>query len=135
MAEVVMLDDLDAYIARAVEKVNNGVQAARKLGIQAELPPKLDFEVVAIIGWQALEAVTSETGTTKETGGTIETGTTKETTSGKDNGKTIEKNGGYQTETSKGTTSETQSGTDSKTSRGANTHTQNTDQVTDTYEA
>ena len=132
MAEVVLLDDLDAYIARAVEKVNNGVQAARKLGIQAELPQKLDFEVVAIVGWQALEAATVESGTTKETGGTTETGTSKEITNGTDNGSTIEKQGGFQTESSNGVSSDTQNSTDKKVSRGENEHAQNSEETTTT---
>ncbi len=132
MAEVVLLDDLDAYIARAVEQVNNGVQTARKLGIQAELPQKLDFEVVAIVGWQALEAATVESGTTKETGGTTETGTSKEITNGTDNGSTIEKQGGFQTESSNGVSSDTQNSTDKKVSQGENEHSQNSEETTTT---
>lgn len=133
--DVVRISEIRKHIADVIEQVNLGVEDARKQGRQVELPPKIDFQMNVIVEWQALEVTNSENGTTKETGGTTETGRSKETTIGKDSGKTTEKQGGYQTEISKGTSSDTQTGTDSKTSRGANTHTQNTDQVTDTYES
>lgn len=135
--DIVPIEKLDEYIALAIEKVNNGVASARKLGIQAELPRELQFSMVVIApqGWQALEASTTEAGSTKETGGTTETSTTKETSTGKDNGTTTEKQGGFQTETVKGGSSDTTSGTETRKVAAKNSHTQNTDEQTDVYEA
>ncbi len=131
MAEVIQLENLDTYIALAVEKVNNGVALARAGGVQAELPSKLDFELVVIVpdGWQALEERGTETGTNKETGGTTDTGDTDETVTGSDDSTTTETQGGYQEEKSDATTTDDSTTDDDKDSAQEEHHTQNTDET------
>jgi hypothetical protein len=133
--DVVRINEIRKHVADVIEQVHLGVDDARKAGRQAELPAKLDFTMNVIVEWQVLEVQKSDSGTTQETGGTKEKGSSKETTKSSDNGKSTEKQGGYQTEVSKGTSHDTQNGTDTKKTEGKNSHTQNTDQVTDTYES
>lgn len=111
MENVVYLSELDAHIAEAIEKVNNGVKLARAKGIQAELPAKIDFDLIAVVRWQELAMESGESGVTKETqsGGT--------------------------TETSSQTSNDESTGSGSKRSDGANEHAQNTKSQQDNYSA
>lgn len=123
--DVIHLEDLDAHVAETLRKVNDGVAAARASGIQAELPKEVTFDMVVITknGWQALSAATIDTNESEEL--SKDTDTTKVT----------EKQGGGDHEVTKGTSSESATSDGTRTQQGENHHTQNVDEITDTYEA
>lgn len=125
MAEVVQIENLDAYIAEAISKVNNGVASARKNGIMAELPEKLDFDVVVIAsgGWQALDAVVKDENITTKNAGS------KEITVVTEEGETVEEQTGDSTDTDSGSTTETPTGENKRTSETFEQHTNNGDKV------
>jgi hypothetical protein len=106
---IVRVSELDAFIAETIKKVNDGVAKARTAGVLAELPKEIQFDVILIREWEALQI----------TGG--------------EEGETTENQGGYQTETNKSGSSKTSSGTEDRTSQGENHHTQNTDSQQETY--
>lgn len=130
MAEVVQIENLDAYIAEAILKVNNGVAAARKNGVLAELPEKLDFDVVVIAsgGWQALDAVVKDDAVTTQRAGSGEVTVTKE------EGETVSLEEGDSTDTESGATTQRESGTNKRVSDTFEQHTSNGDKVTETEE-
>lgn len=129
--DVVRLEDLDQYIGQTLKKVNDGVALACAAGVQAELPETIDFTAVVIApaGWQALEMIDTD-----EQSGT-DTSTAEEKSVVKESGTTTERQTGHQTEAQSGTTVVAQSGSEQRISKGEEHHTQNTDEVTDTYEA
>lgn len=79
MENIVRLSELDQFVADTIDKVIGGVTKARALGHQAELPQKIDFQVIVIKDWQALDIVAGESAQTEETqgGGSTETSTSK----------------------------------------------------------
>jgi hypothetical protein len=85
--DVVSIDELNSVITQTIAKVNDGVAAARLLGIQAELPKQIDFDVNVFTKWQELEIVESDNGQGTETNRSTEAGgtTSTDTTEGRDN--------------------------------------------------
>lgn len=136
MADINIVNEnqIGECVANAITDLNDRLWKLKERGFDVEMPEKMDFQMIVVKsgGWQALEVVGTEKGTTKETGGTTETGTSKEITKGTDNGSTIEKQGGFQTESSNGVSSDTQNSTDKKVSRGENEHAQNSEETTTT---
>lgn len=133
--DVVLLKDLDRLIAETLQKVNDGVYQARQMGLQAELPPKIDFNVIVIDDWQALEITGSENGNTVENGKTTDKTDSTEKSTMTDNGTSEETQGGFTSDSEFGSTTSRDTGTETRQSNGGNTHTQNVDEKTITKEA
>lgn len=128
--EVVEISKLDTYIAETIRKVNDGVAAARKAGVQAELPQKIDFQAIVIAdgGWQALEAIVTDAADTTEKQGGGKTTTVTES------GSTTERQTGTSTDTDSGSTRETESGSNIRKSESFEQLTNNGDKVTEEIE-
>lgn len=134
---VVKLEDLDTVIATTIQKVYDAVKTARDSGnFQVELPKSIDFQmtVVAVDGWQALEAKTSEAGETNGEGATK--GTEKSTDKGTsiDHQESKEEQGGFTLDTREGTGDDTVTKKGKSTTLGANRHTQDNYSVQKNYE-
>lgn len=73
--DIVRIDEIPDCVERVLKGINAGVLAARKLGIQAELPEKVDFSFNVVKDWQVLPIESAESGTTTENQGgrTVET--------------------------------------------------------------
>lgn len=84
---IVRIDEISDCISRTIAGIRDGVATAIAAGVQAELPEKVDFNMIVIKDWQVLAHESSETGETIEAQG----------------GKTTEKSGGTQSETRKAT--------------------------------
>jgi hypothetical protein len=135
--DVVRIEQLDQVVALAIQKVCSAVEIARKNGIQAELPGKLDFQmtVIAPDGWQSLEVNSHENGETVEDGETTEKGKTVEKGTISDKGTTIEKQGGFSTEIQTSGGTDRQTGTETRRTEGANSHVENGDSTTITEQS
>jgi hypothetical protein len=123
MINIVNLEDLDAHIASTIQKVHDGVVAARKgTNNNVELPKGgIDFKILVVMkgGWQALESQTTEAGET------LGDGTTKGT----------EKQTGYSTDTRSGTGTDTTTKSDEIVETGTNGHIQTEESTQKNYEA
>lgn len=113
---VVRISEVDECISRTLEGIRLGVLAARKSGLDAQMPDEVAIDMVIIKDWQVLEVVSKETGTNSESqgGGTTETTTENETRTGKEVGKRVED--------SKTTDNDTKTGTETSSSLANNEH-------------
>lgn len=83
ISNVVRISELPAFIAETMEAVRLGVASARAAGLNCELPHDVDFQVVVIRDWQALEILSNEDGTTVESkSGSSDDSTTRDTSEG-----------------------------------------------------
>lgn len=75
MDNVVRIEELPGVIERTLQGIRQGVAAARKDGLLAELPEAVDFNLIVIDKWQELETQGGQTTESEETqgGGTVET--------------------------------------------------------------
>lgn len=124
--EVVEISNLDSLIAETIRKVNDGVAAARKNGVLAELPGSIDFQVTVIAddGWQALDSVITDEGSVTEKAGGGKTTTVTE------RGSSVERQTGTSTDTDTGSTRQISSGTNKRVSDSFEQLTNNGDKVT-----
>ena len=108
--EVVLLANLDSFIARTMKRVHDSVVLSRSEGIQAELPAKVDFDVVVIDDWQALEMKGGDESTSTQT------------------------DGGTSTQTTNTDSTDNSTGTETRTTNSANGHTQTSQDNLSNYE-
>lgn len=132
---IVRIEEIGECVNRTLQEIRNGVAESRKAGIQAELPEKVEFTMIVVKDWQALEVSSSETGKTTEDGATTEVGSTTEKGTTTDKGTTIEKQGGFSQETQTTGGTDRQTGSETRSTNGANSHVGNTDETTITKEA
>lgn len=111
ITEIVRIDEIDACVERTILGIRDGLVKLREKGITAEYPEKVDFQMLVVKEFNALQI---EVGAEKSVQAQTEnsTATERQQTAGSD------------------TSFDTESGrTDA-----ANSHTQNTDSQQDTYE-
>lgn len=85
---IVRINEIDQCVAKALDGIRLGVLAARKSGLQVEMPDEVAFDMIVVKDWQVLEATSKENGLSNETqgGGTTETSTETEIRTGKETG-------------------------------------------------
>lgn len=82
MENIVRISEIQDVVNRTLLGIREGVASARQAGLMAELPDKVDFQMVVIDKWQELEAVSEQDTTGQESQG----GSTTETTRGTEQG-------------------------------------------------
>lgn len=137
MAEIniVRIEEIPECIERTLQGIRDGLVNARKNGILAEWPEKVDFQMIVVKDWQALEVNSTESGVTTEKGVTAEKGKTTEVGTITDKGTTIEKQGGFSTELQTSGGTDRQTGTETRRTDGANSHVENGDSTTTTKQS
>jgi len=122
LQNIVRIDEISECVERTIAGVREGVAAARRAGIQVELPAEITFEMIVIKDFQLLEVETSENGTTQEIQGG-ESRETRVTTGEEDQNRTdtTTRDESTNRKTSDATTdTRTQNGT--RTSNNSNAH-------------
>lgn len=122
---IVRINEIDQCVAKALDGIRLGVLAARKSGLQVEMPDEVAFDMIVVKDWQVLEATSKENGLSNETqgGGTTETSTETEIRTGKETG--------LRTESSETTDTDTKTGTETSKTSGRNTHNETSTKKTD----
>lgn len=112
-------------VANAITDLNDRLWKLKERGFDVEMPEKMDFQMIVVKsgGWQALEVVGTEKGTTNEKGTATE------------NGKSTEKQGGSTTENQTSDSVDTTISSEKGSTDAANSHAQNSTSVQDNYEA
>jgi len=127
MADINIVNEnqIGECVANAIIDLNDRLWKLKERGLDVEMPEKMDFQMIVVKsgGWQALEVVGTEKGTTEEKGTAIE------------NGKSTEKQGGSTTENQTSDSVDTTVSSDTSATDSANSHTQNSTSVQDNYEA
>lgn len=113
---IVRIDEIDQCVSQTLDGIRRGVLAARKAGIQSEMPEEVAFDMIVVKDWQVLEAIGKESGISSESqgGGTTETSTENDLRTGKEVS--------VRTEESKTTDTDTKTGTETSKSLANNTH-------------
>lgn len=132
---IVRIDEIPECIERTLQGIRDGLINARKNGILAEWPEKVDFQMTVVKDWQVLDVNSSESGETVEAGDTTEKGKTTEEGITTDKGTTIEKLGGFSTELQTSGGTDRQTGTETRRTDGANSHVENGDSTTITEQS
>jgi hypothetical protein len=127
MADINIVNEnqIGECVANAITDLNDRLWKLKERGFDVEMPEKMDFQMIVVKsgGWQALEVVGTEKGTTNEKGTAIE------------NGKSTEKQGGSTTENQTSDSADTTISSEKGSTDAANSHTQNSTSVQDNYEA
>jgi hypothetical protein len=63
---IVLISEIDACVAETLDRIRQGVAAARKAGLNCELPESVEFSMVVVKDWQRLEMSSDESGNTTE---------------------------------------------------------------------
>jgi hypothetical protein len=106
---IVRMEDIPACVQETLAGIRDGLLAARAKGILAEYPDFVDFEMLVVKQWEALESSDREVGETTEI------------------------QGGFSTEERKNIGSDKQTSQEIRGSEGNNRHIQNTEQETLNY--
>ena len=93
MENIVRIEELSDFVAATLTEINRGVSAARAEGLLCDLPKEVQFTVLVVKEFQALElkGATISESETEEGGGSLEIATSNEkqesNSSGKSNAK------------------------------------------------